>query len=313
MIFIVLWIAILAFLAIYLGRSPKIKSWLKVLWKARRWKRWLVAFLVIVIAITVAYIRQPAAEETITDTQDIFHKYSASAILKLDSIQKIRVDSTCNLVTPKPEIVYVLPMIINAYNEIVNKATMPVLTRMDDTLVIEMRGYKQFKNRAILLTKLLKKKLGNRYSIYIDVGENSVHTLRVAYTGEPWDIEQLCALPILEIAKTNKVDPALLMALIKHISNFDFDYKGAKDRRGLLLLKEGEGIEQVTLAAQRLQKQMEVGISRENAIATFYPDYGIGDKPENWKHSPLAKNWVDQVLADVTYYRENGLYINYKE
>lgn len=307
MIFLVLWIAIFAFLAIYLGRSPKIQSWLKVLLRARRWKRWLAAFIVLVVAIAAAYLNHPPVEETVTNTEVLFNEYSTNAVLKLDSIKKIKVQPGIDLKKPKAEIVYVLPMIVNAYNEIVNKATTPVLTRLDDTLNIEMRGYKQFKNRAILLTKLLKKKLGNRYSINIDVGENSVHTLRVAYTGEPWDIEQLFALPVLEIAQVNKVDPALLMALIKHVSNFDFDYKGAKDRRGLLLLKEGEGMEQVSLAAQRLQKQLQVGISRENAIATFYPDYGIGDKPENWKQSPLAKNWVDQVLADVQYYRNNGL------
>lgn len=311
MIFIVLWIAIFTFLAVYLWSSPKVKSWTKVLLRARRWKRWLVASIVIVTAITVAYIRQPAVEEVVTDTQDIFYKYSANAVLKLDSIQKIKIDSSCNLSTPKSEIVYVLPMIINSYHEIVTKATMPILMRMDDTLLIEMRGYKQFKNRAILLTKLLKKKLGNRYNVNINVGENSVHTLQVVYNGAPWDIEQRCALPILEIALDNRVDPALLMSLIKHISNFNFDHKGAKDRRGLLLLKEGDGLEQVNIAAQRLGKQLMVGISRENAVAMFYPDYGVGDKPENWKQSPLAKNWVDQVLADVPYYRENGLHINF--
>ncbi|MCQ2109574.1 MAG: hypothetical protein MJZ05_12530 [Fibrobacter sp.] len=311
MIFVALWTAILVFLAAYLWRSPKIKNWLKVLWRAKRWKRWIVVSVVILSAIAIAYWKHPKVEEKVTDTAELFYNYSANAVLKLDSIQKIKLEPGLDLSKPKPEIAYVLPLIINAYNEIVTKPTMPVLVQLDDMLMIELRGYKQFKNRAILLTKLLKKNLGNRYNIYIDVGENSVHTLQISYTGEPWDIEQLCALPVLEYSRTYQIDPALLMSIIRHVSNFNFNFKGTKDKRGILLLKEGEGLEQIELGAQRLSKLLQIGISRENAAATFYPDYGIGDKPENWKQSPLAKSWVDQVLADVTFYRENGLHINF--
>lgn len=311
MIFVALWTAIFAFLAMYLWRSPKIKNWLKVLWRARRWKRWIVVSIVPFAAIAIAYWNHPKVEEKNTDTTELFYSYSAKAVLKLDTIQKIKLDPGLDLSKPKPEIVYVLPLIINAYNEIVTKPTTPVLVQLDDMLMIEMRGYKQFKNRAILLTKLLKKNLGNRYNIYIDVGENSVHTLQISYTGEPWDIEQLCALPVLEYSRINQVDPALLMSIIRHVSNFNFDFKGTKDKRGILLMKDGEGLEQIELGAQRLSKLLQVGISRENAVATFYPDYGIGDKPENWKQSPLAKSWVDQVLGDVQFYRENGLHINF--
>lgn len=306
MVFVALWIAIFAFLALYLGKSPKVRSWLKVLWRARLWRRWLLLFVVIIAAIAIAYKTHPTIGERKTDTAEIFYRYSAEAVLKLDSIQKIRVDTSCSLSAPKPEIAYVLPLIVNAYNEIVTKPTMPVLTRLDDTLNIEMRGYKQFKNRGILLNKLLRKKLGNRYSVDIS-SEGNTHTLQVVYTGQPWDIEQLFALPVLEAAKQNNVDPALLMALIRHVSNFDFDFRGARDSRGLLLLDGVDGIQQIEAGARRLSKQLQVGISRENAIATFYPGYGINDKPENWQQSPLAKNWVDQVLGDMQFYRENGL------
>lgn len=311
MVFVVLWTAILMFLAVYLWRSPKIKNWLKVLWRAKRWKRWVVVFVVIFAAIVTTYWNHPKTEEKSTDTAALFFDYSANAVLKLDTIQKIKLEQGLDLSKPQPELSYVLPLIINAYEEIVTKPTKPVLVRLNDTLKIEMRGYRQFKNRAILLTRLLKKNLGNRYNIYIDVGENSVHTLQIFYEGEPWDIEQLCALPVLETARANNIDPALLMSIIRHVSNFNFDFKGTKDKRGILLLKDGEGLEQIELGAQRLSKQLQVGISKENAVATFYPDYGIGDKPENWKQSPLAKSWVDQVLSDVTFYRENGLHINF--
>ena len=311
MFFVVLWIAIIAFLTMYLVRQPKIKNWLKVLWHARRWKRWLAVSAVVIATIAVTYWQHPKTRENLIDTTTLFYEYSASAVHKLDSTDKIKLDSAIDLGNPKPELVYVLPLVINSYNEIVTKPTMPVLVQMDDTLAIEMRGYKQFKNRAILLTKLLKKKLGNRYKVQIQVGENSVHTLRIFYSGEPWNMEQLCALPVLEASRENNIDPALLMAIIRHVSDFDFNLKGTKDKRGILLLTEGNGLEQIHIGAERLGKLLNVGISRENAIATFYPDYGIGDKPENWKQSPLAKSWVNQVLSDVTYYRENGLHISF--
>ncbi|MCQ2092976.1 MAG: hypothetical protein MJY85_09880 [Fibrobacter sp.] len=309
MIFVVLWTAILAFIAVYLGRQPKIQNWLKVLWRARRWKRWVIVFVVIIGAIAVTYWKHPKIEEKVIDIPAMFYGYSANAVHKIDSAGKIKLEPVLDLSKPKAELVYVLPLVINSYNEIVSKPTMPVLTRMDDTLVIEMRGYKQFKNRAILLTKLLKKNLGNRYDININVGENSVHTLQIAYIGNPWNVEQLCALPVLEAARVNQIDPALLMSIIKHVSDFDFNFKGTKDKRGILLLADGMGLEQIYMGAERLGKLLNIGISRENAVATFYPDYGIGDKPENWKQSPLAKSWVDQVLSDVSYYKENGLRI----
>ncbi|MCQ2106723.1 MAG: hypothetical protein MJZ26_13145 [Fibrobacter sp.] len=297
---------ILALLALYLVKSPKVKGWIKVLWRARLLRRWAIGVTAVVAAIVLAYVLHPKTEVSVTNARAIFAEYNRGAILKLDSIGKFMVDSSCSIGNTKSELVYVLPLVVNSYEEIVTKPTTMVLTRLDDTLNLEMRGYKQFKNRGILLTKLLKKKLGNRYDILI-TSDGSTHTLQVTYSGKPWDTDQLFALPVMEAAKMNKIDPALLMSLIRHVSNFDFDFKGPRDSRGLLLLEEGEGLEQVFLGATRLSKMLQVGISRENAIATFYPDFGIGDKPENWRNMPLAKSWVDQVLEDVQFYRVNGL------
>ena len=111
----------------------------------------------------------------------------------------------------------------------------------------------------------------------------------------------------MEAAQINKLDPALLMSLILHVSNFNFNFRGQKDSKGLLALKEGEGLDQVFMGAERLGKMLQVGVSQENAVATFYPDPEINSKPENWSKSPLTKSWVDQVLSDVEFYHANGL------
>ena len=306
MIFVALWTLILVFLAIYLGRSPKVRGWLKVLSRNRRIWRTLIATVLILATITLTYVFLPAANREDTDERKLFERYAAEAVLKLDTLQKITVDSSCDLTHAEPELAYVLPLVIAAYNEIVEKPTLPVITRLDDTLHFTMNGYKQFKNRGIRLNKLLQKKLGNRYTTKI-TSEETTHTLEITYNGNPWDTEQLTALPVMEASRIYKLDPALLMSLIRHVSNFNFDFRGQKDAHGILALEKGEGLEQIFIGADRLSKQLRVGISQENAIATFYPEPEIGAKPENWHKSPLTKSWVDQVLSDIQFYRANGL------
>jgi hypothetical protein len=248
----------------------------------------------------------PESSKPSTNERILFEDYAATAVMKLDSLQALKVDIDCNMQHPEPELVYVLPLILGAYNEIVEKPTLPVVTRLDDTLHLALKGYKQFKNRGIRLNRLLQRKLGKRYKTKIE-SEGSTHTLIVTYNDEPWDTEQLTALPVMEAAQRNQLDPALLMSLIRHVSNFNFDYRGRKDSRGILALKEGEGLEQIFIGAERLGKMLQVGVSHENAVATFYPDPEINSKPENWSKSPLTKSWVDQVLSDVEFYHANGL------
>ena len=306
MTFVILWTIIFAFLAIYLGKSPRVRSWLKLIFKAPRVWRTIVASVALVTAIVVTYLMIPESVETRISERSLFEDYAAVAVMKLDSLQVLKVDNDCNMQHPEPELAYVLPLVIGAYNEIVEKPTTPIVTRLDDTLYFTMNGYKQFKNRAIRLNRLLQKKLGKRYKMQI-VSEGSSHTLVVTYNGEPWDTEQLTALPVMEAAQIHHLDPALLMSLIRHVSNFNFSYRGRKDSKGILSLKEGEGIEQIFIGAERLGKMLQVGVSQENAVATFYPDPEINSKPENWSKSPLTKSWVDQVLSDVEFYHENGL------
>ncbi|MBR2271997.1 MAG: hypothetical protein IJ912_06660 [Fibrobacter sp.] len=306
MIFVILWTIIFAFLAVYLGKSPRVRSWLKLIFKAPRVWRTIIGSVTLVLAIVITYLMVPKGTETNIDERSLFEDYAAIAVMKLDSLQALKVDTDCNMQHPEPELVYVLPLIIGAYNNIVDKPTIPIVTRLDDTLYLAMKGYKQFKNRGIRLNKLLQKRLGKRYKTQI-VSEGSNHTLIVTYTGEPWDTEQLMALPVMEAAQIHHLDPALLMSLILHVSNFNFNFRGQKDSKGLLALKEGEGLEQVFMGAERLGKMLQVGVSQENAVATFYPDPEINSKPENWSKSPLTKSWVDQVLSDVEFYHANGL------
>ena len=306
MIFVVLWTAIFVFLAFYLGRSPKVQGWLKVISRNRRLWRASIAAVFILTAIITAYRLIPATAEETTDNSIIFEDYAAQAVMKLDTLHKVKVDLNCNLQHPKPELAYVLPLVVASYETIVEKPTMPIITRLDDTLYFVMNGYKQFKNRGIRLNKLLQKKLGNRYPTSIQ-SDSSRHTLKITYTGSPWDNEQLTALPILDASKKYHIDPALLMSLIRHVSNFNFDYRGQKDARGILSLDHGEGLEQIFIGAERLSNLLQIGISQENAIASFYPDPAVGTKPENWSKSPLTKSWVNQVLSDVEYYKANGL------
>lgn len=254
------------------------------------------------------YKSLPKGETYTTNVQAIFETYSAQTVQKVVDAGIVKKDSACDMSHARPEIAYIFPLVINTYNDIVERPTTPIITRLDDTLHFAMVGYRLFKNRGILINKALRKKLGNRYSFGIRTDSTSnVHTLWLTYTGDPWNIEQLCALPVIEISKRNNVDPALVMSLIRHVSNFNFDYQGQKDARGILALHEGTGLEQIELGVEKLRKLLHVGLSQENAIATFYPDPEMGAKPEDWMRSPLTKSWVDQVLGDVQYYKDNGI------
>ena len=257
MIFVVLWTAIFAFLAIYLGRSPKVKGWLKVLGRNPWLWRAPIAPILLVVIIAGVFLSNPDPEQEGTNDRLLFEKYAAQSVLKLDSLQKFKVDSSCSLEHPMPELAYVLPVIVDAYEQIVEKPTMPVITQFNDTLHFVMNGYKLFKNRGTRLNKRLRKRLGNRYAVKI-LSEGSTHTLEIVYTGTPWDTEQLAALPVLEAAQTYHVDAALLMSLIRHVSNFNFDYRGQKDTHGLLSLDHGEGLEQIFIGAERLSNLLNV-------------------------------------------------------
>lgn len=319
MIFIVLWTAIFALLALYLLRSPKVRSWLSILVRAKFLWQVIICSVTAIAAIVVAYKLHPEQPRVATDSRKVFEEYAAGTLHKLDTLGRITLDSLCDLDHPKPELAYIMPLVLNTYIEIVEKPTKPVLTKVSDTLFLELRGYKQFKNRGIRLTRLLQKKLGNRYTINI-LNEGTTHTLLITYTGAPWDKEQLFALPVMEASLEYKVDPALLMSLIRHVSNFDFDFRGPKDSWGILALgspevSEGgesskssmDGLNQLFQGAQRLSKMLEVGISLENTIATFYPNPAINPKPDKWRQSPLIKSWVEQVINDIQFYHDNGL------
>lgn len=318
MIFIVLWITIFALVAIYLLQSPKVRGWLTIIMRAKRLWRVVLCAVGILVAILVAYKMTPRQEETFSDAQRILNDYSIQVVRKVDSTGKMQIDPSCILEHPRTELTYVMPIILNSYEAIVEKPTIPVLVRMDDTLQMELRGYKQFKNRGIRLSKLLQSKLGKRFRVAVNVGESSTHTLQVVYTGTPWNIEQIMTLPVMEAAHQYRLEPALLMSLIRHVSNFDFNFKGPMGTHGLLAMggydrknftkgsQDVDGLQQIFAGAERLSKQLQV-LSKENAIATFYPEQVMDYPDANWTKSPLIKSWVDQVIADVEFYRTNGL------
>ena len=49
------------------------------------------------------------------------------------------------------------------------------------------------------------------------------------------------------------------------------------------------------------------GRSEEDAIAAFYPENSIQGLNAEWRKSPLKNGWVQDVLADIPFYRNNGL------
>ena len=45
----------------------------------------------------------------------------------------------------------------------------------------------------------------------------------------------------------------------------------------------------------------------EDAVAQMYPAKERGSLHEEWRNNPLKQSWIEEVLKDVPYYRNNGL------
>lgn len=307
MIYILFWILLLLLLLLRASRTPRGGAYLRILKRSRKLKIFAVFFIFAIAAIATTYALHPEEpENAILNEKTEFQKYSAKIIKKIEDRGNIIIDSNCNLEHPKPELAYILPSILQSYNDIVEKPTTPVLISIENTLQINFIGYKQFKNRGAKLLKALESKLGNRYKIDLTSSE-STQILNIIYQGDDWGNEQLCSLPVLEASIREKIDPALLMSIIRHTSDFNMNFEGRKKNAGLLSLDSGEGIEQIYIAAHLLKNYLTFYPSQEEAVANFYPDKDLRNDKVNWKKDPLRRTWVEQILADVQFYHSNKL------
>lgn len=304
---ITLWFAIIACIAVMLCRKHKVRAMAKILWRSRK-VRLATAFAVAAIAaIVLAFVLHPSlSSATQSDARKSFEAYSQTIVRGMEAKGAIAIDSACSLDKPMPELAYTMPAIIDVYNTNVNKPTTAQLLRLDDTLLVAFNGYKQFKNRTIKITKGVLKRIGPRYSISMEsIGES--HRLMVTYKGKPWDNEHLCSLPVMEASIRSRVDPAVLMSIVRHISDFDFNFANSKQERGLMAMGSIDGLDQIFVGAERLRTALDTSASMEDAVAAFYPIKETRSINSEWRKSPLKNSWVKEVLNDVQFYRNSGL------
>ena len=302
-----IWIAIVLFLTVFLGRTPKGQAWLSIVLRYRRFQLVVAAFFAILFFIFAGYALFPGSE--VVERQDSRLSYVSYSKAMVEDMAKgglFSIDSLCHVNAPLPELAYSLPALLDAYHAEVRKPTLPRLLRLDDTLFLSFDGYKQFKNRGIRIVKRVQKRLGPRYTVRI-VSSGMNHRLELAYRGALWSEEQLCALPVMEASLKENVDPALLMSIIRHVSNFKFDYRGPRGGAGLLALDSGEGLQQVYIGARLLSRSLRQEGGKEDAVMAFYPVRERGNIHEEWRNNPLKQSWLEEVLKDVSFYRENGL------
>lgn len=303
----IIWIAVAFFLAVFLGRTPKGRAWLSIALRYRRFQLIVAVSFAIVVFIVAGYALFPEMESVENhDPRQVYIDYSRRVVENMVASGMFSVDSSCHVEAPLPELVYSLPALLDAYHAEVRKPTLPRLLRLDDTLFLSFDGYRQFKNRGIRIVKRLQKRLGPRYTISIfSSGMN--HRLELSYRGTLWDGEQLCALPVMEASLKENVDPALLMSIIRHVSNFRLDYRGPRGGTGLLALDSVDGLQQVYIGAELLSRSLKQEGGKEDAVMTFYPVRERGTFHEEWRNNPLKQSWIEEVLKDVSFYRENGL------
>ena len=305
-ILITLWLVIAICIALLFLRTQKGVRMVRVLWRSRKVRIAIALPLLAIVAIALIFWFHPTQETPAIETDSLFTDYSRGIIIGMRDQGAITIDTACDLDAAQPELAYMMPALIAVYKDVVKKPTTARLVRLDDTLTLSFDGYKQFKNRTINILKGVRKRLGPRYTMNMQsIGES--HQLIITYKGTPWNNEQLCALPAMEASIREKVDPAVLMSLIRHVSDFDFNYESANRRRGLLALDSGEGLAQIYIGAKRLRATLDTAQTTDDAIAAFYPERDLQGVGTEWRKSPLKSGWVREVLSDIPYYKNNGL------
>lgn len=303
---ITIWLIIAACIVLLFLRTQKGMRMFRVLWRSKKVRIAIAVPPLAIALIAMAFLFQPSTETPAIDSESIFTDYSRGIIVGMRDQGAITIDTACNLDEARPELAYMTPALVAVYRDVVKRPTTARLVQLGDTLILSFDGYKQFRNRTINILKGVRKRLGPRYETSMESHDQS-HMLMVTYKGTPWNNEQLCALPAMEAAIREKVDPAVLMSLMRHISNFDFNYESANRRKGLLALDSGDGLAQIYVGAKRLHAAQDSTQNTEDAVAMFYPERDLQGVGTEWRKSPLKSGWVREVLADVPYYKNNGL------
>ena len=306
MIYIAIWTLILGTILLVAMTSRKGRSWRRILRYSKKVKIICIASPIVIAALSAASLLVPSPEGPAPLGKEVFLEYSMNKVTELLNRGDFVLGGECFEKGISPEVVYILPTILKIYKQEVNNPTTPHLEQINDTLGIQFVGYKQFKNRGIRILKKVKKALGRRYLATI-TSKGNRHLLQIIYIDKPWDEEQLTSLPVMEAAIQKGIDPALLMSLIRHVSDFQLNYEKDSKHKGILALKEGTGLEQIFIAAGIIRKEVNSGTPLEEVLVQFYPIDPPSSAPKDWHKDPMRHSWVEQVLGDVQFYRNNGL------
>lgn len=311
-IYIVIWTIVLSIILLVTLSSRKGRSWRRILLYSKKFKILCITAPIVIGALSAACLLVPSKKEPTPLGNEVFLEYSMNKVTDLLNHGDFILGKECFEKGVSPELVYILPTILKIYHQEVTKPTTPHLEQINDTLGIQFVGYKQFKNRSIRILKKVKKALGKRYMATI-TSKGDRHLLQVVYLGKPWEKEQLISLPVMEAAIQKGIDPALLMSLIRHVSDFQLNYEKDPKHKGLLALREGRGLEQIFIGADIIQKGMNDGTPLEETLVQFYPLNPPSSAPKDWRKDPMRHSWVEQVLGDIQFYRNNGLNLAIKE
>lgn len=312
MIYIVIWTVIFGIILLVALSSRKGRSWRRILLYSKKFKILCIATPIVIAVLSLASLFAPTPRPPDQLGKEVFLEYSMNKVTDLLNRGDFILGNDCFKKGVSPELAYILPTILKIYNQEVSKPTTPHLEQISDTLAIQFIGYRQFKNRSIRILKKIKKSLGKRYMATI-TSKGDRHLLQIVYLDKPWDEEQLVSLPVMEAAIQKGIDPALLMSLIRHVSDFQLNYEKDPKHKGILALKEGTGLEQIFIGAATIRKEVDAGTPLEDVLVQFYPLNPPSSAPKDWRKDPMRHSWVEQVLGDVQFYRNNGLNLAIKD
>jgi len=239
----------------------------------------------------------------------------------------IRIESSVQGASIRPEIAYSLGTVLSTFRDVVGPRRLLISSINDRNHARNSFHYRNLAidfpisrlgispQQGVRIRKLLQQRLGPGYRVIYGTEGHTRH-LHIQYEGKSWDADKVMALPLLEAATLEKVDPALMLAWAKVTSGFDPQYNDQRGRSGMLGLQQSyqdsisdgdtlrlraylrSGARQLHTCLQALQGDS----ARAFAALRVGVEKARQESPPWWK-DPVLSLWVDQILLEAKNYR----------
>lgn len=279
-------------------------------------------------------IGHPSHQERIFNTlnKHVLHAEGFRRLSQLYESNLIDILPTVRAEGLRPELAYVLPTVISAWQEVLGENRIPRISSANDK--VHAPNSRHYRDLALDFTiirdnitfaqglnirKILEKRLGPRYTILFGNDPGHMSHLHIQYDGPSWDLDMVLSLLFVEAAWRYQQDPALLMGIARASSGLQWNYL-QDDHMGIMALHKNLLLEHGVKNALDLHTQVDLGArllqSRINnfagdvdrALASWkFPNLKELQGVNNWWKHRDAKRFVEAAQIFAQEYRDAGL------